>query len=215
MVSTDSGLFVFDTPNVDSLQPITQPTMPVWEYRFNEKDTVLTPLVNVIRGAPQAHLDGCVVVWTGDKLVTLTPCSGLEGYRIDSYKHNNIRAATAFGEGDISPGRMFWIGQQRKTILTCSLLFGESCDDGFMRLGNTPVRPGRIGKAMKTIALEETMTSAFPLSADVPKIDRYKASVECISWDEESGRLCVLLGSDAARIFDGECPKEIVVIDFV
>ena len=45
--------------------------------------------------------------------------------------------------------------------------------------------------------------------------NRYKASVECISWDEESGRLCVLLGSDAARTIDGECPKEITVIDFV
>ena len=139
MISTCCGLFVFDTPNAGSLQPITKPAMPVCEYRFSSKDTVFTPLIKIIFGAPQAHLDGCVVVWTGNKLVTLTPRNGLEGYCVDFYKHNNIRAAGAFGRGDVSSRRLFWIRQQRKTILTCSLLFAQSCDDGFMRLGNAPM----------------------------------------------------------------------------
>ena len=118
MISTRRSLFVFDTPKVGSLQPITKPAMPVWEYRSKEKDTVFTPLIKVICGAPQAHLDGCVVVWTGNKLVTLTPRNGFEGYCVDSYKHNNIRAAGAFGRGNVSSGRSFRIRPQQKTILT-------------------------------------------------------------------------------------------------
>jgi hypothetical protein len=204
---------VFHTPNFESSHPAIQSIIPVWEHRFNKKNTIVTPLVKVICGTPQTHFDRRVVVWTGCKIQTLTLRDGLDEYCLDSYRHKDIRAS--FGEADLSSGRLFWIGQKRKTILTCSLLFGESCDDGAMRLGSTPMRPGNIGGAMKPIILEETMTSAFSPCDDVPKLDVYKTWVESMSWDEESGRLCVLLGSEAARTVREDCLKEIAVIDFV
>lgn len=206
---------MFHTPNFESSHLAIQSIMPMWEYRFNKKNTILTPLVKVICGStPQTHLDRRVVVWTGREIKTLTLRNGLDEYYLDSYTHKDIRASS-FGEADLSSGRLFWIGQKRKTILTSSLLFGESCDDGFMRLGNTPMRPGHIGGAMKPIVLEETMTSSFSPCDDVPKLDVYKTWVEFMSWDEESGWLCVLLGSEAARTVREDCPKEIAVIDFV
>ena len=173
-----------------------------------------TPLVKVICGTPQTPLDRRLIVWTGRKIKTLTLRDGLDEYCLDSYRHKDIRA-NSFGQDYLSSGRLFWIGHRGKTILTCSLLFGESCDDGFMRLGNKPMRPGNIGGLMKPISLEETMTSAFSPCDEVPKLDIYKTWVESMSWDEESGRLCLLLGSEAARTIREDCPKEIVVIDFV
>jgi hypothetical protein len=111
MVSTNSGLFVFDTPNVESSHPaISQSAMPVWEFRFNKNDTMLVPLAKVIRDAPRAHSNGRVIVWTGHKIVTLTACG--EGYNLDSYKHNDMRATSLYGEGDIS--RTFVLGRAKR-----------------------------------------------------------------------------------------------------
>lgn len=171
-------------------------------------------MVKVICGTPQAPLDRRLIVWTGDKIKTLTLRDGLDEYCLDSYMQEDIRASS-FGQGDLSSGRLFGMQGPGNRIFTCSLLFGESCDDGFMRLGNKPMRPGNISGLMKPISLEETMTSAFSPCDEVPKLDKYKTYVESTSWDEESGRLCVLLGSEAARIVREDCPKEIVVIDFV
>jgi hypothetical protein len=118
------------------------------------------------------------------------------------------------GMGVLTPGRVFFLPSPHKTIMTCSLSLSGT-NGGSMRLAQAPFKPGRIRGAMQRVVLEETMTYASPLSNTVPLLDQYKASVECMSWDEESGRLCLLLGSERARAFDEECPKEIVVIDFV
>jgi hypothetical protein len=84
-----------------------------------------------------------------------------------------------------------------------------------MRVGQGPSKPGHILGGMQRVLLDKSMTHALPVSADVPPLEIYKALVECMSWDEESGRLCLLLGSTMARTIDEACPKEIIVVDFV
>lgn len=80
-----------------------------------------------------------------------------------------------------------------------------------LRLGQAPLKLGRIRGAVRPIVLEEIMTYFSPLSPDVPPLYQCKALVECMSWDEESDRLYLLLGSERVRIFDEACLKEIVI----
>lgn len=130
-------------------------------------------------------------------------------FRIDSLKNPNPLRS-------ISPSRLFWLSGARSkcTIMTCTLSLGETRFSR-MRLDQAPLGPGLDSGRQLAVKFKRGMRYAQPQSDEMPAMDIYKASVEGMAWDEESGRLCLLLDSEARRTADEECPKEIVFIDFV
>jgi hypothetical protein len=206
---------VYEMPSFEPLSSVaSQMATPVWEHEIHGE--IAEPSFHVIHPTQDTHPDGRVIIWTGKLFMTLTPSPGHPGgYHLHLFKNSKIQTLkNPYGMGNLSPVRFFWLSRAHKTIMTCTLALGEA-NDGSMRLERAHVEPQRIDGAMHRVVLEETMTYAPPVSPDVPPLDIYKASVEWMSWDEESGRLCLLLGSEAARTIDEACPKEIVVIDFV
>ena len=116
----------------------------------------------------------------------------------------------------ISPGRLFWLSgaRSKRTVMTCTLFLGETRFSR-MRLDQAPLGRGLDSGRQLAVEFKRGMRYAQPQSDELPAMDIYKASVEGMTWDEESGRLCLLLDSEARRTADEECPKEIVYIDFV
>jgi hypothetical protein len=205
---------VYEMPNFEPLSSVaSQMATPVWEHEFHLE--IAQPLFHVIHPTLGAHPDGRVIIWTGKLFMTLTPSPGHPGgYHLHLFKNSKMQTQkNPYGMGNLSPVRFFWLPRGHKTIMTCTLAPGEA-NDGSMRLERAHVEPQRIRGAMRRVVLEETMTYAPPVSADVPP-GRHKVLVEWMSWDEESGRLCLLLGLEEAWTIDEACPKEIVVIDFV
>jgi hypothetical protein len=113
----------------------------------------------------------------------------------------------------LSSRRFLFLSGDHMVFITYTLALGET-NNGSMRLGLAPLKSRRI-EDMRSIVLDEAATYASPVSSHMPLLDIAKAEIGCVSWDEESGQLCLLVASDGPNKRDPTCRKEIVVIDFV
>ena len=174
--------------------------IPVWEHGLEEAAHIISPSFRVLHPTPDAHPEGQVIILMNGSMVTMTPVPGHSiGYHLhfsDIQHLEDLEVLESIGS------QLFWSSGagQELVVKTCAV-------------SQAPLGPGFICGRERVVKLEGKMTYAQPLSAEVPRQHMYEESVrdEAMTWDEESGRLCLLL----ERTIDEAYQKEIVIIDFV
>jgi hypothetical protein len=200
---------IYDIPSFECLDAATTLTgPPVWKHPFETDNDTCPPLIQVIHPTREAHAEGLVIIFTWNVFMTLTPSPDHSGgYHFRVFKHPEVpESIDAFDTVHLTPRRFFHLSMDYMTFTTCTLALSDA-NNGSLRLGQPASTSGCIDR-MHTILLDETTTSTSPISATMPLLNRPR-SLECMSWDEESGQLCLLVAADRRT------RNEFVVINFV
>jgi hypothetical protein len=212
LISTESQLMVYDIPSFGTATALGGTL--VWKQQFDGTTCRMhAPSIQVIHPTREAHSEGLVIIFTRNVFMALTPSPDHSGgYHLRVFEHPEVQQRGTFDVVHLSSRRFFFWLDEYMTLTTCTLALSET-NNGSMRLGQAAPKSGCIDR-MRSILLDETSTYTSPLSAAVPLLDTGKASIDRMSWDEESGQLCLLVAADGPNVYE-PFRNEFVVIDFV
>jgi len=195
LLSSRAGLLLFDIPD---LQPSSEPASiirvrPVWTHGFESLDVYMYPNTSPPeRGANIAILNGynLRVFHPAEDIHRPSEC------RVTSYKLQTHDAARVHARNCLSSRRVFFC---KDNAIHTRIIPSLSEHDDLQQAGQPPS--------------ESSSVLATPIEVDEARVGE-KLRVQDISWDEASGRLCLLAGQHQDCETSQGFPLRIVVVDF-
>jgi len=195
LLSSRAGMLLFDIPD---LQPASEPASiirvrPAWTHGFESLDVYMYPNTS----PPERGEGANIAVLNGYNLCVFHPAEDIHRpseCRVTSYKLQTHDAARVHARNCLSSRRVFFC--KDNMIHTCII---PSERDDLQQTGQP--------------SSESPSIRATSIKVDEARVGE-KLRVQDISWDETSGRLCLLAGQHHDCETSQGFPLRIIVVDF-
>jgi len=190
LLSSRAGMQLFSIPPASESTNVIR-LRPVWSHGFESLDVYMYP-----NASPQEREGSNIAVLSGYHLRVFHPAKEPNEYHVTTYKLQTHDPPRVHARNCLSSRRVFFC--KDNALHTCAMPFEHSQQDGHLQARQPPSEPASV-QATSIIVGEARVGG--------------KLRVQDISWDEASGRLCLLAGQhhdyDASQRF----PLRIVVVD--